>query len=104
VYSIKRLPTLELRWGVIDDSDQPILTIDLVRAPECQVRSPEAHQPDGKGRLRATFLGRDAFERACDWVANVELPQLIETERSEQYQQGGNKQESQYEVITTLAG
>ncbi len=111
MYSIKRLPSLEPRWAITENSDQPILFIELTRPPECEVRIPESHQPDGKGRLLATFLGRDALERAFDWVDTVELPRLIRFQHSEQRVGSGervNRKEgftqNANEVITALAG
>jgi hypothetical protein len=111
VYSTRQLPSLGLRWAVTEDSDQPILFIELTRPPECEVRIPESHQPDGKGRLLATFLGRDALERAFDWVDTVELPLLIRLQHSEQpvgpIERVNRKEsltQSNHEVITALAG
>ena len=111
MYSIKQLPSLEVRWAITESSDQPILFIELTRPPEIEVRIPESHHPDGKGRLLATFLGRDALERAFDWVDTVELPRLIRSQHSEQplgpvetvtAEEG--LPESPHEVIPALAG
>ncbi len=111
MYSIKQLPSHELRWAVTENSDQPILCIELTRPPECEVRIPESHHPEGKGRLLATFLGRDALERAFDWVATVELPQLKRLHGSEQPLGSVKKvtpeeglTESIHDIITALAG
>lgn len=112
MYSKQRLPSLELRWAITKNSDQPILFIELSRPPELEVRIPERHQPDGKGRLLATFLGRDALERAFDWANTVELPRLIRSQHSEQpigpvevvTPEKGLPKENPHEAITPLAG
>lgn len=108
----KQLRLIELRLAVTENSDHPILCIELTRPPECEVRLTESPQPDGKGRLLATFLGRDALERAFDWANTVELPRLIRSQHSEQpigpvevvTPEKGLPKENPHEAITPLAG
>jgi hypothetical protein len=83
MYRIERLPTLEMKWGVVDEADRPVLFVELARAPECEVYEYEEHHPSGRGALLATFFGTDALERACDWVTIVALPRLLHSRQNE---------------------
>jgi hypothetical protein len=84
MYRIKPLPTLEMRWGVVDGADRPLLFVEMTRGPEYEVHQYQADHPSGRGALLATFFGSNAFEQACDWVTTVELPRLLRSTKSMQ--------------------
>jgi len=83
MYRIEPLPTLEMKWGVVDEEDRPVLFVELARAPVCEVYEYEEHHPSGRGALLVTFFGTDALERACDWVTTVALPRLKRSRQNE---------------------
>jgi hypothetical protein len=82
MYEIQPLPMLEMKWGVVDDTDRPLLFVELNRPPECEVYEFEEHHPSGRGALLATFFGPNAIDRACEWITSVELPRLLRPDGS----------------------
>ena len=83
MYRIEPLPTLEMKWGVVDEADRPILFVELTRPPECEVYEYSEHHESGRGALLATFFGSDAMERACDWITTVELPRILRSRQNQ---------------------
>jgi len=82
MYKIEPLPTLEMKWGVVDEAGRPILFVELIRPPECEVYEYSEHHASGRGALLATFFGSDSMERACDWITTVELPRILRSRQN----------------------
>ena len=83
MYKIAPLPTLEMKWGVVNEANTPLLFVELSRPPECEVYEYSEHHASGRGPLLATFFGSNAVERACDWITTVELPRRLRSRNNE---------------------
>jgi hypothetical protein len=90
---------LEMKWGVVDEADNPLLFVELNRPPECEVYEFERHHPSGRGALLATFFGPNAMDRACDWITTVELPRLLKS-RQKALKPTRDKQPPRIDVVT----
>ena len=74
---------LEMKWGVVDEENHPLLLVELNRPPGCEVYEFEEHHPSGRGALLATFFGPNAMVRARNWITTVELPRLLRSRQNE---------------------
>jgi hypothetical protein len=69
MYQIKPMPGLRKTWGLIDDSDHPLILLEVKAAPpECAVRRYRESHELGRGEVITKFLGQNSFENACDWI------------------------------------
>lgn len=78
MYHIKALPGQAQTWEVVDESEQPLILVEVrIAPPECTVRRFRENHSQGRGELITKFLGQNSFESACKWILTDELPRNV---------------------------
>lgn len=83
MYELRSLPTVKVKWGVLDGAGRQLLLVELERDSGSGADGFGSPSNEGKDQLLATFMGHDAIERAFDWLGTVELPRLLRSCRTD---------------------